>query len=143
MANQLQTTCENLRSFVAAGRAGRGRRPASPAFVGCISGLGGGRGSLDHQPTLRLGHPAAAVIRESFSVDSPGSEAVHFPRLAKQAAGSAILWASSLVVGHAHSSNLLVLLTPPSPPGEPDDYRGGRGSGREGESRAQLIPQVQ
>jgi hypothetical protein len=32
--------CENLWSIVAAGRAGRGRCPASPAFVGCISGLG-------------------------------------------------------------------------------------------------------
>ena len=44
MANQLQTTCDNLRSFVAAGSVGRGRRPAPPAFVGCISGLGGNRG---------------------------------------------------------------------------------------------------
>src|SRR3954447_22049380 len=40
MANQLQTTSENLQSIVAAGRVGRGRHPTSPAFVGCISGLG-------------------------------------------------------------------------------------------------------
>jgi hypothetical protein len=40
MANQLQTTCENLRSIVGTGRAGCGRRLVSPAFVGCISGLG-------------------------------------------------------------------------------------------------------
>ena len=38
-ANQLQTTCESLWSLVATGSVGRGRRPASPAFVGCISGL--------------------------------------------------------------------------------------------------------
>ena len=43
MANQLQTTCENLRSVVAAWRLGRERRPIPPAFVGCISGLGGCR----------------------------------------------------------------------------------------------------
>jgi hypothetical protein len=40
-ANQLQTTCDNLRSVVAAGRLGRGRSRAPSAFVGCISGLGG------------------------------------------------------------------------------------------------------
>jgi hypothetical protein len=40
-ANQLQTTCDNLRSIVAAGRVGSGRRSGQPAFVGCISGLDG------------------------------------------------------------------------------------------------------
>jgi hypothetical protein len=40
MADQLQTTCDNLRSFVAAGRLGNERSNAPPAFVGCISGLG-------------------------------------------------------------------------------------------------------
>jgi hypothetical protein len=32
--------CENLWSLVAAGRIGRGRRPAPPAFVGCTNRLG-------------------------------------------------------------------------------------------------------
>jgi hypothetical protein len=41
--NQLQTTCENLWSIVAAGSVGHERRPVSPAFVGCISGLGNSR----------------------------------------------------------------------------------------------------
>jgi hypothetical protein len=45
-ANEPQTTCDNLRTFVAAWRVGRGRRPASPAFVRCISGLDG---SLGHR----------------------------------------------------------------------------------------------
>src|SRR5918995_4355409 len=41
MANQLQTTCENLWSIVAGRRPGGAWRAAPPAFVGCISGLGG------------------------------------------------------------------------------------------------------
>jgi hypothetical protein len=44
VANEWLISCkrllEDLRSAVAAGRPGCGRRPASPAFVGCISGLG-------------------------------------------------------------------------------------------------------
>jgi len=35
--------CENLWSLVAGRRPGCGRHPAPPAFVGCISGLGGRR----------------------------------------------------------------------------------------------------
>jgi hypothetical protein len=51
MANQLQTTCDNLWSIVAGRRLGCGPRSASPAFVGCISGLGGGR-RLEDSPLI-------------------------------------------------------------------------------------------
>jgi hypothetical protein len=58
MANQLQTTCDNLRSFVATGSLGRERSPAPPAFVGCISGLGG----AGRQALLYL-HRAADLLK--------------------------------------------------------------------------------
>jgi len=68
-ANQLQTTCDNLRSIAAARRAGRGRRPAPSAFVGCISGLGSGVATLAY-PSLvtRLRRPAR---HECFSNTPP------------------------------------------------------------------------
>ncbi len=57
--------CDNLRSIVATGRLGCGRRLASPAFVGCISGLGGCRRQerLDALPKVsQLGRGALVLV---------------------------------------------------------------------------------
>src|SRR5215207_3720709 len=59
MANHLQTTCDNLRSFVAAGGAGRGWSHAPPALVGCIRGSGGAA-----TPALLFGH-LGSLLAES------------------------------------------------------------------------------
>jgi hypothetical protein len=67
MANQLQTTCDNLWSVVAARRAGRGRRPASPAFVGCISGLGCRPRLLTRRQPLHRMRPSAQISVERAS----------------------------------------------------------------------------
>jgi hypothetical protein len=80
MANQLQTTRDNLWSLVAGRGLGCWRSPATPAFVGCISGLGRSGAPRRQARHLALilttvvnrsvGGPALQNIRKSFKLST-------------------------------------------------------------------------